>query len=296
MILCPSLTNTSPCAQHSEAKQYQNFGVWSRGRFIAGPCKERGGSCLKKKKTQTPRKPSAKPFYRKGEGGARLFIANYLVSDPLFLKSGHGQVTMFLYISTKQMLFFVLTRKGKVPRLNLLPPRSKPGLGGGGPLAGWLPEGFVQHPARLTRQLSAGGTLRARSPDPAQPSPLREPDAQDPAGPQAPKAAQTGAGVLRLGPLETATVIRSQRWGEGRGSLPPQGLGPASARPRRGLWNPAGHSPQPAPGPPSSPTGPRPQGLEGPRDNAENRLSPRSAPRTTTRPAAGKTRPLTASH
>ena len=53
-----------------------------------------GGSCLKK--TQTPPKLSAKPFYRTGEGGAWLVVAEFLVSDPLFLRSGHGQVTMFL--------------------------------------------------------------------------------------------------------------------------------------------------------------------------------------------------------
>ena len=28
------------CPMHSEDKQYQNVGVWSRDRFIAGPCKE----------------------------------------------------------------------------------------------------------------------------------------------------------------------------------------------------------------------------------------------------------------
>ena len=78
----------------SKAKQYQNMGVWSRESFIAGPCKETGGSCLKK--TRTPRKLSAKPFYRKGEGGAWLVVANFLMSDSSFLRSGHGKVTMFL--------------------------------------------------------------------------------------------------------------------------------------------------------------------------------------------------------
>ena len=36
----------SMCPTHSEAKQYQTVGVWSRKMFIAGPCKEMGGSCL----------------------------------------------------------------------------------------------------------------------------------------------------------------------------------------------------------------------------------------------------------
>ena len=31
----------------------------------------------------------------KGEGWAQLVVADFLVSDPLFLRSGHGQVTMF---------------------------------------------------------------------------------------------------------------------------------------------------------------------------------------------------------
>ena len=31
----------------SEVKQYQNIGVWSTERFIAGPCKELGALCLK---------------------------------------------------------------------------------------------------------------------------------------------------------------------------------------------------------------------------------------------------------
>ena len=42
------------------------------------------------KTPKTPRKLSAKPFYKKGEGGAWLAVANFLVSDPLFLRSGHG--------------------------------------------------------------------------------------------------------------------------------------------------------------------------------------------------------------
>ena len=40
-------------------------------------------------------------------------------------------------------------------------------------------------PARVQAQISAGGTLRARPPGPAQPTSLREPGTQDPAGPQA---------------------------------------------------------------------------------------------------------------
>ena len=35
------------CPMSSKAKGYQNIGVWSRERFIEGPCKEMAGSCLK---------------------------------------------------------------------------------------------------------------------------------------------------------------------------------------------------------------------------------------------------------
>ena len=36
------------CLTHNEANQYQNIGVWRRERFIVGPGKEMGGSCLPK--------------------------------------------------------------------------------------------------------------------------------------------------------------------------------------------------------------------------------------------------------
>ena len=85
--------------------------------------------------------------------------------------------------------------------------------------------------AWLKRQISFGHSLRARSPDPAQLSSLREPGAQDPTGLQAPQATQTvGARSPRLCLMQTAAAVRSQRQGWGRGSLPPQGLGPASGQ------------------------------------------------------------------
>ena len=36
------------------------------------------------------------PLKEKGEGGAWLVVANFLASDPLFLRSDHGQITIFL--------------------------------------------------------------------------------------------------------------------------------------------------------------------------------------------------------
>ena len=111
--------------------------------------------------------------------------------------------------------------------------------------------------AWLRRQISAGGTHRAGSPDLTEPSSLRERGTQRPASPQAPQVAEIGG---QSGP----TVCDSCRWllplgrRDRRRSLPPQGLGPASGWPWPGLWNLPGHSPQPVPwatGTPSSPTG-----------------------------------------
>ena len=47
-------------------------------------------------KPQTLGKLSGKPFHRKKEGGPWLIVANFLVSDHLFLRSGHSKVMMFL--------------------------------------------------------------------------------------------------------------------------------------------------------------------------------------------------------
>ena len=57
--------------------------------------------------------------------------------------------------------------------------RPAPGLGPPASAQAWL-----------KRQISVGSALRVGSPDPAQPSSLREPGAQDPTGPQAPEATQ----------------------------------------------------------------------------------------------------------
>ena len=75
------------------------------------------------------------------------------------------------------------------------------------------------------RQISVGSSFRARFPHPAQLSSLREPGTQ-------PKWRLVFSGcpkretrAHRLQPIETATAIRLQRQGQGRGSLLPQGLG-----------------------------------------------------------------------
>ena len=91
------------CQMHSKGKQYPTVRIWNRESFIEGNA--RGWISHALKKTQTPQKPSAKTFYRKDEGGVWIMIANFLVSNPLLLRSGYGQVMTVLKISTKQLLF-----------------------------------------------------------------------------------------------------------------------------------------------------------------------------------------------
>ena len=83
-----------------------------------------------------------------------------------------------------------------------------PGLAEEADLSWWLPQGQVPRPAQL--------------------SSLREPVTQDPTDPQATQ--MEGARSHNLRPMQTATAIRSQRWGWERGSLLPQSLGLALAR------------------------------------------------------------------
>ena len=97
------------------------------------------------------------------------------------------------------MLFSVLIRKNQVPRHNFHPLRSR----------SWLSK---------RRQISAGGSLRARSPDPAQLSSVREPSALDPPGPQAPQATQmAGANAHRLAPCRPPLPLVGT--GRGRGEV-----------------------------------------------------------------------------
>lgn len=132
-----------------------------------------------------------------------------------------GQVTGWCLYKPppKQMLFPVLTREGKVPKLNFCPPRSR--LREGGSLHERFPLPGSSHPALslslpasarawLKRQLSAGRALRARFPDSAQSLSLREQGAQDPACPQ---STQIRARSHTLWPMDTAKVIWSQRRG-----------------------------------------------------------------------------------
>ena len=73
---------------HSEAKQYQTFrSLEQRKPYFRSKQGERTN-----KKTWAPRKLSAKPFSREAEEVAWLLLG----SETLFLRSGHGQVMMFL--------------------------------------------------------------------------------------------------------------------------------------------------------------------------------------------------------
>ena len=75
-----------------------------------------------------------------------LFVANFLASEPLFLRSGHGQVTMFLSISPKQTLFSDKKEQGRKAQLS--------------------PSEFLVLGKR--RQISDGSSLKDGSPDTVQ--------------------------------------------------------------------------------------------------------------------------------
>lgn len=148
------------------------------------------------------------------------------------------------------------------------------------------------------RQSLASSSLRARSPDPIQPSSLREPGAQDPKVSWVRSSGSLGQPhggdrSHRLCPRQTATAIRLQRQGLGRGLLPPQGLSLVSGKPWPGLQSLAGHrsclSPEPH-------TPPKftcwPQRAPGRRPGSTSYLT--FCLRTTTQPTVGSTCPLTA--
>ena len=53
-----------------------------------------GGSCPKNPKVTDSSQQA--PLKGKVEGGVGFIVADFLMSDPFFLRSGHGQVKMFL--------------------------------------------------------------------------------------------------------------------------------------------------------------------------------------------------------
>ena len=86
-----------------------------------GPCKERNISCLKNLKLSESSQWS--PFLGRWGRGMVSYL-NILVSEPLFWRSGHGQVTVPLNISWVSVS--VLTRKGRSCGM-AYPPGSSPG-------------------------------------------------------------------------------------------------------------------------------------------------------------------------
>ena len=145
-------------------------------------------------------------------------------------------------------------------------------------------------------RVELAANLRARSPDPAQ---LSSGQAPNPTGPQAPQATnREGAGVLQTSPCPrpTANAIRLQRRGGGRGSRCLKawawawglGKGPGALQDT---------APSLFPGAPSSPAGPRPAELEGPREKAKQDASDLVLQlRTATPPTTGWRASLSLAH
>ena len=136
-------------------------------------------------------KAYSKTLLQERQGRAVVIFGNSLVSDPSFLRSGD-------YIPINpQHIILCSDKKGQDPKAQLSTSEVQAWLRRvvGGPCTSQLsnPRAFVQHPvqvlspvpAGLRGQRSAGSTFRAKSPDPAQLSSLREPGIQDLANPQA---------------------------------------------------------------------------------------------------------------
>ena len=147
--------------------------------------------------------------------------------------------------------------------------------------------------ALLKRQLSAGGALRARSPGPAQPSSLREPGPRSipPSGfsgrPNG-RGESGGPGVADpcrlLPPPSGRRAGDAERFAAASSPGPNTGLGQGSrALPDTGC-----------PWAPSPPTGPRPEGLEGPGEKAPYASHYTLRPRTAATLTLGGAQPLTA--
>ena len=136
------------------------------------------------------------------------------------LEVSHGQATNDPVNLHQKNLLSVLTRKGKALKAQLS--SSEPQV---------LPE---------RTQISAGRSLRARNPGPANRSSPREPGAQPtwPSGSSGSSGCPNCRGsTLRPRPRQVA-AIRLQRQGWGRSLPRPQGLDPASRWTWRGLWKP----------------------------------------------------------
>ena len=112
------------------------------------PCREMGGSHFKK--SQTPQKLSAKPFGRKGKGGAWFVVANCLVLYPVFLRSGQWSGNNVSVNLHQANVTHHSDKKDKVPRHNFHPLRSRSWLR-------WrLPQGQAPRPVQMPLLREAG--------------------------------------------------------------------------------------------------------------------------------------------
>ena len=139
-LQCPHYRNTSSRAQHTVKLIITKTSGFGADKGLLRAMQEDSDLYLKNHKL--PESCQQSPFLGKvREGHGELL--HFLMSDPLLLRSGHGHVTTSLQTSTKQIL--CSDKKGKGPQAQLSPSE-------------------VQILAKR-RQISAGGSLRARSPD-----------------------------------------------------------------------------------------------------------------------------------
>ena len=167
------------------------------------------GSCLKNPKL--PESFQAKPFYRKGKGGAWLNCCTLfgVRSFALEVSSWSGNDIPINLHQTNVIL--CSDKKGQVPKTQLSPSEVWI-LTDEADLSWWLPRGQVPRPYPAV--IAEG----ARGPGPNWPS----------GSLGHPKGGGEGARSHRLHPMQTATAVWSQRQGWRRGSPLFQGLGLAS--------------------------------------------------------------------
>ena len=250
----PSVTETPVCVPNAQWGQTtpKRQSLEQRKVYCSAT---QGDGWLKPRQTPKSLGTLSKALFQGRGGRGEWVVANILVAEPVFLRSGHSQGMMLLQTSTKWILFSVLTRKDTVPRENRHPLRSSPG---------W------------EAQISAGGSLRARSPDPVQPSSLRKTGMRDATSAQAPQAACL-AGEGRAGSADGDPGRRPLPWGHRGGG---EGHLKAWAWPVGGswwgLWRLQDTAPNLFPGPLSSSADLRPDELEGPWERPRIRLLPHS--------------------
>ena len=182
LILLP---NSSPCAWRTARPnntETSEFGA-DKG-LLQGPARRRVAHALK---TPNYLKAFSKALLQErwGRGGVSCWKLLGVRSFVLEVRSWSGHDVPVNVHQTNVSLCSDKKRQG--PKAQLSPSEVQASLRGGGPCAGRSPS--LGPPT--SAQPGWGGRsqlvapLRARSPDPAQPSSLREPGAQDPAGPQA---------------------------------------------------------------------------------------------------------------